>query len=147
MVLSAAPSHPPTPSSRKGMPTRPHPRAERRLKPDEWSLGTACAPGPYFTPQSLIKTRCGTSWAEAAYSGSEKDICLQWHRGLGGNGAKVTTKVSWIGSCYLSRGFLEKAQTSHIWSQIKYIPSRRAFKFWLRLTLPFKKKIEKSCVL
>lgn len=29
------------------------------MKPDEWSLGTACSPGPYFTPQSLIKTRCG----------------------------------------------------------------------------------------
>lgn len=68
---------PTPPMSRKGMPTRPHPRAERRLKPDEWSSGTACSPGPYFTPQSLIKTRCGTCWAKAAYSGSEKDICLQ----------------------------------------------------------------------
>ncbi len=62
----------PSPTSREGMPTRPHPRAERRLKPDEWSLGTACSPGPYFTPQSLIKTRCGASQAKAAYSSTER---------------------------------------------------------------------------
>lgn len=100
----------PHPMSRKGMPTRPHPRAERRLKPDEWSSGTACSLGPYFTPQSLIKTRCGTSWAKAAYSGLEKDICLQWHSGRGGNGAKVTAKASAIGSHCPSRGFLDKAE-------------------------------------
>jgi hypothetical protein len=34
---------------------RPHPRVERRLKPDECDFGAAGSPGPYFTPQSLIK--------------------------------------------------------------------------------------------
>lgn len=87
----------PSPMSRKGMPTRPHPRAERRLKPDEWRSGTACSPGPYFTPPSLIKTRRGARWAKAAYSGSEKDIGLQRYSGRGADGARVTAEVSdWL---------------------------------------------------
>ncbi|CAB1433140.1 unnamed protein product [Pleuronectes platessa] len=40
---------PPLPSVwKKGMPTRPHPKAEGRLKPDEWSSGTGCFARPIF---------------------------------------------------------------------------------------------------
>lgn len=54
-----AAQHFPTPPLPMECP-QPQVRVERRLKPDEWRSGTACSPGPYFTPPSLIKMRCGT---------------------------------------------------------------------------------------
>lgn len=100
------------------------PRGHIRGRREDWNQMNGARVQPVrqahiSLPKAWLKRGAALAGPRQLILASEKDICLQWHCGQGGNGAKVTTKVSAIGSHCPSRGFLNKPKPNAKFPQIR----------------------------
>ena len=128
---------PPLPSVwKKGMPTRPHPKAER----EDWNQMNgarvqAASPGPYFPPQSLIKKR-GTALAgpRRLLPPRRRTFDSLWqHGGEKETGRRSPTSVYAIGSHFPRRGFQGSGTVSKVTLTKDKLQSSIEKLLWLNL--------------